>query len=183
VAGATRNGPNIVALLTDFGTGSVYVGAMKGVIATISPRTAVLDVTHGVAPQAVDEGAFLLAATCRSFPEGTVFAAVVDPGVGSAREAVLVEAGGRMFVAPDNGLLGRVIERERASGGVRAWYVRERRLFLSEVSNTFHGRDVFAPVAARLASGQIEAGDVGPEAPLESLVALERSGTWVGKVV
>lgn len=150
---------------------------MKGVIASIAPRARVIDLAHGVAPGAIDEGAFFLAATVRHFPEGTVFVAVVDPGVGSAREAVLLDAAGRLFLAPDNGILGGVLER---APGARAWVVRERRHFLSEVSATFHGRDVFAPVAARLAAGRIRPEDTGPEVALGRLA---RAPSGSGKVV
>jgi len=154
-----------IALITDFGTGSVYAGIMRGVIAALAPDVAVVDLTHEIAPQAVEEAGFLLASSYRYFPEGTVFAAVVDPGVGTGREVVLLEASARRFLAPDNGLLGPVIDREP---GATARHVRTRRLFLEPLSATFHGRDVFAPVAARLAAG-LDPREVGPSVPLGSL--------------
>jgi S-adenosylmethionine hydrolase len=155
--------------LTDFGDGSVYVGAMKGVIAAICPTANVIDITHGVEPQCVEEAAFLLASAYRFFPPATTFACVVDPGVGSAREIALVEAAGRRFLAPDNGLLGGVLARETPT---LARHVRERRFFLPEVSSTFHGRDIFAPVAARLAAGEIAPEAVGPAVDPARLVRI-----------
>lgn len=139
-----------IALLTDFGTGSVYVGQLKGAIARRAPSVPTIDLTHEVEPQAVDEAAFLLAGAVPHFPEETVFLAVVDPGVGSAREILIVSCGGgRLFVAPDNGLLGLVLER---APDARAWHV-GRALYASAAA-TFHGRDIMAPVAARLAAGE-----------------------------
>jgi S-adenosylmethionine hydrolase len=156
--------PTIV-LLTDFGHGSPYVGEMKGVIASLAPGVAVLDLSHDVRPQDVREGAFLLGEGWRRFPRGSVFVAVVDPGVGSERAIVALQARGAVFLAPDNGLLSHVwrelVSRETrpAASAVsretpwRLFTVSNRRLFLPRVSATFHGRDVFAPVAARLARG------------------------------
>jgi S-adenosyl-L-methionine hydrolase (adenosine-forming) len=169
VSGGLPSGPNVIALLTDFGAGSVYVGAMKGVMATIAPNASVIDITHGVTPQAIDEASFLLGATYRNFPRGTTFVTVVDPGVGSARDIVLVEARDWRFLAPDNGVLTAVLTREEPRA---ARYVRERRLFLRDVSATFHGRDIFAPVAARLAAGEIYFADVGPAARPADLTRL-----------
>jgi hypothetical protein len=136
------------ALLTDFGTGSIYVGQLKGVLAALAPGHAVVDLTHEIEPQAVDEAAFLLARTFEVFPPATIFLCVVDPGVGSAREILIVEGSERRFVAPDNGLLALAIERlvePRAFRVGAAHY--------HGASATFHGRDVIAPVAARLAGG------------------------------
>ena len=171
MSGGAPGGPSVkvIALLTDFGDGSVYVGAMKGVIASICPGATVIDITHGVEPQCVEEAAFLLAAVDRFFPSGTTFVAVVDPGVGSAREIALVDAGGRRYLAPDNGLLTRVLAR---GGPSRALYVQRAKHFLPEVSATFHGRDIFAPIAARLASGEIAPEEVGPDAPVARLKRL-----------
>lgn len=139
-----------IALLTDFGAGSVYVGQMKGAIATRAPECTLLDLCHEVEPQAVDEAAFLLASAFPHFPERTVFAAVVDPGVGSAREIAILRAGGRHFVAPDNGLLALVLA--RLSGKGRAFHV--GREWYDGAAATFHGRDVIGPIAARLAAGE-----------------------------
>lgn len=140
----------MITLLTDFGTADGFVAAMKGVIATRAPGAVIVDATHDVPPQDVRAGAFALLGYAFYFPTGTVHVAVVDPGVGSARRAIAVEAGGRWYVGPDNGLFTGIYDREP---GWRAWHLTEDRFFEHPVSATFHGRDVFAPVAAALASG------------------------------
>lgn len=134
-----------IALLTDFGYLDPYVGIMKGVIASIAPGVPILDITHGVPPQDVLVAAIHLEAAWRYFPTGTVFVVVVDPEVGGGRRALVATAQGRHFVAPDNGVLtlipGALYRRIDADWG------------LPEQSRTFHGRDIFAPVAAKLARG------------------------------
>lgn len=142
----------IIALLTDFGTRDYYVGAMKGVILSIAPSAVIVDITHEIEPQNICEAAFTLRACYRDFPAGAIFAAVVDPGVGSGRRSLVVESEGYYFVAPDNGLLSFVV-----SDGARVFALTNERYFRAPVSNTFHGRDIFAPVAAHLSLG------VGPE--------------------
>lgn len=149
----------IVTLLTDFGTADYFVGAMKGVILGRDPRITIVDVTHEVPPQDVRAAAFTLLAGYEAFPAGTVHVAVVDPGVGSARRALAVEAGGHRFVGPDNGLFGWIMDREP---GACAFHVTDERVFRHPVSTTFHGRDVFAPVAAALATG-VSPWELGPE--------------------
>lgn len=140
----------IVTLLTDFGTTDYFVGAMKGVLLSRAPGVAPVDLTHDIPAHDVQAAAFTLLAAYRCFPEGTVHLAVVDPGVGSERRAIAVEAGGHRFVGPDNGLFGWVLERE---GGGRVVHLTREAHFRAPVSATFHGRDVFAPVAAALAAG------------------------------
>jgi S-adenosylmethionine hydrolase len=144
-----------IALLTDFGTRDYYVGAMKGAILSIAPSVVIVDITHEVPPQDVGEAAYTLQACYRDFPAGTVFVAVVDPGVGSDRRALIVEAQGYYFVAPDNGLLTFVLEDD-----ARVFDLTNERYFRDRVSNTFHGRDIFAPVAAHLSLG-VRAGEFG----------------------
>jgi hypothetical protein len=140
----------VITLLTDFGLADHYVAAMKGVILGICPRARLIDITHQIAPFSISEGAYTLAQAWKNFPRGTVHLAVVDPGVGSARRAMAAEMEGHRFVAPDNGLLTMVL----ASGrGARIREISERRYFRAPVSSTFHGRDIFAPVAAHLAKG------------------------------
>lgn len=146
-------------MLTDFGTQDHFVAAMKGVILGRAPDAALVDVTHEVPPQDVETAAFLLLAAHDAFPPGTVHLAVVDPGVGSDRRAVVVDAGGQRFVGPDNGLFGPVLDRYPAA---RVHHAADGRLFRHPVSDTFHGRDVFAPVAGSLAAG-LDAAEVGPE--------------------
>jgi S-adenosylmethionine hydrolase len=148
----------VVALLTDFGTEDHYVGAVKGAILTVCPEANLVDVAHGVPPHDVVAGAFALAAAYRFFPAGTVFLAVVDPGVGSARRALAVEAAGYRFVGPDNGLFTFLLRDARPA---RVHEVANAGLFRFEVSHTFHARDVFGPVAGHLARG-LPLEDVGP---------------------
>ena len=137
----------MIAILTDFGTLDPYVGIMKGVILGINPHAQIVDLTHAVQPHAVRQGAFLLANSALYFPPGTVFLAVVDPGVGGARRPIAAEAGGYRFVGPDNGLLSYAI---RELGGGRAVLLTEPSFRLPRVSYSFHGRDIFAPAAAYL---------------------------------
>ena len=155
----------VIALLTDFGVRDTYVGEVKGAVLSINPSVTIVDITHHIPPQDVRVGAFLLGNAVAAFPAGTVFVAVVDPGVGSERRPMLVETPQGAFVAPDNGLLSRVIwldERHAApssSGssplplGVKAWRLTNPAYWRESVSNTFHGRDVFAPAAAHFAAG------------------------------
>ena len=140
-----------IALLTDFGSRDHYAGVVKGVIASIAPRASVIDITHGVPAQSIAAGAIALAQSWRYFPARTVFMAVVDPGVGTSRAAIAIESrAGARFVGPDNGLLSLAA----AEAGVkRAVKLESRRYRLSDVSSTFHGRDIFAPAAAWLWRG------------------------------
>ena len=142
----------IVTLLTDFGTADHYVGVMKGVLLSLAPGVAVVDLSHEVAPGGIAEGAYALLASYTHLPKGTVHLAVVDPGVGSQRRAVIVEAAGQYFVGPDNGLFSYLLDREpgalvREVGAAGLAFSRE------PLSRTFHGRDLFAPLAAALARG------------------------------
>jgi hypothetical protein len=152
--------PTIVALLSDFGTQDHYVGAMKGAVLSVCPDAQLVDVVHDLVPHDVEAGSFVLASSVEAFPTGTVFLAVVDPGVGTARRALAVEKDGRRFVAPDNGLLTHVLA---GAGEARVHAITNAGLFRYQVSPTFHGRDVFGPVAGHLARGMaIE--EVGPPA-------------------
>ncbi|TET31283.1 MAG: hypothetical protein E3J72_22780 [Planctomycetota bacterium] len=148
----------IISIITDFGYDDVYVGQMKGVIAQIDPAATVIDLTHGVHPQDIVEGAFLLAGSWRFFPTGTVHVAVVDPGVGSRRKILAAEAGGHFFVAPDNGILELVFEYAernsfRGSTPIEIVSVENPACRLPDLSVTFHGRDIMAPAAAHLTRG------------------------------
>jgi hypothetical protein len=149
---------SIVTLLTDFGTDSPYVAAMKGVILAINPALTIVDLTHAIPPQDVRLGAFVLSQVCPRFPEGTIHVAVVDPGVGSQRAIVYVESDGQRYIGPDNGLLSRVA---RPTGAARIVALENRDLWLPRVSTTFHGRDIMAPVAARLTLG-LDVNRLGP---------------------
>ncbi len=139
-----------IALLTDFGMRDYFVGAMKGAVLSICETVQIVDITHEIEPQNIASAGFTLRACYKSFPAKTIFVAVVDPGVGSNRRAILVETKDYFFVAPDNGLLGFVFNENVE---FRVHEVTNQRYFAERVSRTFHGRDVFAPVAAHLANG------------------------------
>jgi S-adenosylmethionine hydrolase len=149
----------IIALLTDFGTKDYFVGAMKGVIFTINPETKIVDITHEISPQDIKSAAFTLRACYRNFPRKTIFVTIVDPGVGSNRRAILAETEDYFFIAPDNGLLSFAFEEAES---LRVFELTERQFFSENVSQTFHGRDIFAPVAAHL-SGGVETSRFGRE--------------------
>lgn len=156
----------VITLTTDFKTGSPYVAAMKGVILSINPAATIVDITHDIPPQNVRQGALALSQTVEWFPPDTIHIGVVDPGVGSDRRIIYAQIHGQHFVVPDNGLVSRLALTHRPST-IR--HVRRPELWLPEVSNTFHGRDIMAPVAARLSLG-LSPEELGP--PLEHLVHL-----------
>ena len=137
-----------IALLTDFGTRDYFVASMKGVILSIDPTAVIVDITHDIPPQGISEAAFTLRACYPCFPAGTIFVVVIDPGVGSERRAILAEAGGYYFIAPDNGLLSFVLD-----DTARVFEIVNREFATADVSSTFHGRDIFAPAAAHLSRG------------------------------
>jgi hypothetical protein len=139
----------IVTLTTDFGLSDHFVGVMKGVILGIQPSAQVIDISHGVRPFEIVDGAYTIAQAYRYFPKKTIHVVVVDPGVGSARRPLLAEMAGQYFIAPDNGVLSMVLAREKP----KVRHITSERYFLRPVSRTFHGRDVFSPVAAHLAAG------------------------------
>ena len=140
----------LVTLLTDFGTSDYYVAAMKAVILGRNPQTPIVDITHEIPPQDIQAAAFVLLAVYNAFPRATVHTVVVDPGVGSPRRAIIVAAAGQFFVGPDNGVFSYIYDCEPDA---RVFDVKGERLFRKVVSTTFHGRDVFAPLAATLAGG------------------------------
>jgi S-adenosylmethionine hydrolase len=158
----------VIGLFTDYGWDDPYVSQLKGVILTINPDARILDLTHSAAPFNITEGAYLLDKCSEEFPAGTIFVAVVDPGVGTDRDPVLLETGkDKFFIGPDNGLFTRVLARE---GFLRAWTLDKPELFRSgDTSRTFHGRDIFAPIAAHLAAG-LDPDRLGT--PLKTLVLL-----------
>lgn len=178
-----------IVLATDFGLADGYVGMMRGVIAGINPTAGVVDLTHGIGAQDIRHGAVILADSCSYFPHGSIFVAVVDPGVGTDRAAILLETPDYCFIAPDNGLLTLVCRRYDAAfgdtdttadgdttdtnvatpAGCRAWRLTNPAYWRHPVSRTFHGRDVFAPAAAHLALG-ISPAAMG--APAAEIIAL-----------
>lgn len=140
----------MIALLTDFGTKDYFVAAMKGVVLSINEEAKIVDITHEIEPQNIKSAGFTLASVYQNFPPKTIFVSVVDPGVGSNRRAILVETDKYFFVAPDNGLLSFIFQREQ---DFQVFELTDPRFFLPNVSKTFHGRDVFAPVGAWLSKG------------------------------
>ena len=153
--------PPIVALLTDFGWKDANVGVMKGVILAIAPQTCLVDLSHEVGAQDIREAAWLLGRSAPYFPEGTIFLVVVDPGVGTTRRGMAARLGDHLVVGPDNGVATRLIERAETGGESIAYRALDQaRYWLPKPSRLFHGRDLFAPVAAHLASG-VPLEDVG----------------------
>jgi S-adenosylmethionine hydrolase len=140
----------IITLLTDFGTKDQYLASMKGVILTINPRCLLIDITHQLNPHDIEEGAFLLASAYSYFPRGTIHLSVVDPEVGGRRNPILLVTQDYFFVGPDNGLFTLVARMEKVKQVV---VLTQKKYFLPKVSSTFHGRDIFAPVAAHLSLG------------------------------
>jgi hypothetical protein len=171
-----------IVFLTDYGLGDEFVGVCHGVIARIAPDARVIDLTHAIARQNVLQGALVLGRSAAFMPAGAVFLAVVDPGVGSGRRGIAVEAaGGALLVGPDNGVLSMAWD---ALGGARrAFEIASEAVVLSPVSKTFHGRDVFAPAAAHLAAG-LAPDRVGPQLDVADLEVIELPGPMVapGKV-
>ncbi len=150
---------NIITLLTDFGETDGFVGTMKGVILGIHPAARIIDISHQIPPQDIDAGAFVLRNCYRYFPERTIHVVVIDPGVGSERRIILVETERYFFLAPDNSVLKYIFHEEKIK---RVFNITNHNFFLKQISHTFHGRDIFAPVAAHLASG-IAPGRFGEE--------------------
>lgn len=179
--------PPVIALMTDFGLEDAFVGVMKGVIATICRSARVIDLTHAISAQNVRQAAFHLDRSIGYFPDETIFVCVVDPGVGTTRRAIGVEAGPYRFVAPDNGLLTPVFERWPDA---RCHELTNAAYQLSNKSATFHGRDLFSPAAAHLAAG-VPLDAFGPAIPLTECARmkmfrnrpLEDGNGWQGEII
>ena len=162
---------SVITLTTDFGTGDAYVASMKGVILTTNPEAVIVDICHTIEPQNVLQAAFILGTAYKYFPTGTIHVAVVDPGVGSQRKAIILKTPTALFLAPDNGVLSYIIngmdktpaktttqiaanpEPRKLGGGLEAVAITNQDFWREPVSATFHGRDIFAPVAALLSVG------------------------------
>ncbi|RMD47727.1 MAG: hypothetical protein D6834_00245 [Aquificota bacterium] len=140
----------IIALLTDFGLSDGFVGSVKGVIKTINPSADIIDISHNVNSFDILEGALILKASYSYFPKGTIFTVVVDPGVGSKRDAIIVKTKDYFFVAPDNGILSLALKNEKIEKIIN---IQNEKFFLPRDNNTFHGRDIFAPVSAYISKG------------------------------
>ncbi len=177
---------SIITLLTDFGTENVYVGVMKGVILSLNPSAVIVDICHDIDPQDVVEAAYLIKSSYRYFPERTVHVIVVDPGVGGDRAIVAIELTGHIFLAPDNGVLTLLIDEGEIDASVR---VENTRYFLNSISQTFHGRDIFAPVAAHISKG-VNIKKLGPPLDQQDLNRvsipkpyLSNAGELAGKII
>lgn len=174
----------VITLLTDFGNADYFVAAVKGVILTINPLATLVDITHEIPPQDIEAGAFTLLSCYRDFPAGTIHVGVVDPGVGSTRRPIVVNAGSHYFVGPDNGLFSYVLDREPSH---QVFHVTASEYFRETPSTTFHGRDIFAPVAAALSKG-LKPAKLGPqvddEVRLAPLAAVKRrDGKVEGRII
>jgi len=155
----------IVTLTTDFGNSDAYVAAMKGRILSITPEVNIVDVSHEIEPGNILQAAFVLSGSLGFFPEGTVHLVVVDPTVGSPRRGLAISSGGHFFVGPDNGVFTLFL------GGASVHELKRKEFFAKDISPTFHGRDIFAPVAAHLALGaSVEA--FGPEVSDPTLIEI-----------
>jgi hypothetical protein len=144
----------IISLITDFGLRDAYVGIMKGVILGINPKAQIVDLTHEIRPQSIKEAAFVLRGAYHFFPSGTIHIVVIDPGVGSKRRPLLVQTPNYFFLAPDNGVLELIYQNE----SVEVFYLSNKKYFLPNISTTFHGRDIFAPVAGYISLGRAAKG-------------------------
>jgi len=173
-----------LTLLTDFGTADYYVGAVKGAILSVNPNVPIVDITHEIPAQDIEAGAFTLLAAYKAFPRGTIHVAVVDPGVGSTRRPIIVTANDQFFVGPDNGIFSYICAH-------RTFHVTAEKYFRPNPSSTFHGRDIFAPVAAALSTG-VAPEEFGPEIndevrlpPLETplrIIHIDRFGNCVTNI-
>lgn len=175
----------LITLLTDFGTADYFVGAMKGAILSVNPQAHIVDITHEIPAHDIEAGAFTLLAAYSSFPPQTIHVAVVDPGVGSARRPLLITAHGHFFVGPDNGLFSYICD---GAPDARVYQLTNENFHRAPVSRTFHGRDIFAPVAGALSQNvpPVELGE-----PLDDYVRLaplapvreEDDGAWSGRIL
>jgi S-adenosylmethionine hydrolase len=174
---------SFITLLTDFGTKDHYVASMKGTILSINPQCTLIDITHHISPHDINEGAFTLANAYSFFPKGTIHLSVIDPGVGGSRKPILIVTPNYLFVGPDNGLFTYALKREKVKKVVA---LTNQNFFLSHMSTTFHGRDLFAPVAAYLSLG-VKPNEFGPK--LDSWVELDferpsiRGGKLIGEIL
>ena len=166
----TAPSPPLVTLTTDFGTRDAYVGTMKGVMLSLRRDLHIVDISHNLPRHGLVPAALMLREACPRFPEKTIHVAVIDPGVGGQRRPILLHLGNHFFLGPDNGIFGRLLADFALVG---AWKLENPDYFLPAVSNTFHGRDLFAPAAAHLAGG-VPPEEFGPEISDPCSVAIPR---------
>jgi len=173
----------VIALLTDFGTKDGYVASMKAVIKTICPEASIIDVSHDIGPQQIAEARFVLWTVYRYFPANAIFVCVVDPAVGTGRKILCLKTEQHVFLAPDNGLLDMVLSESTI---VETYSVSNEKFFLGEISSTFHGRDIFSPVAAHLATGislQSVGTSISLQQPPQFLVSIVGKGSHRGSII
>lgn len=176
----------VISILSDFGTDDEYVGVMKGVMLSICPAASIVDITHQIAPQDIDQAAYLIPSYYHFFPEGTVHIVVVDPGVGSQRNVLAVNHREHFFVAPDNGVLTLLLNAEKSDTIIR---IDNSDYFLEPLSSTFHGRDIFAAVGAYLSCGtKLDA--LGARTEFKDIIRrkdlncrISQTGDLIGKIV
>ncbi|MBC2713895.1 MAG: SAM-dependent chlorinase/fluorinase [Desulfobacteraceae bacterium] len=176
----------MITLITDFGTSDPYVGIMKGVILSVDPSAAIIDITHEIEPQDVSGAAYCIYSAYRYFSPGSIHVVVVDPGVGSHRSIIVLSMAGHYFLAPDNGVLSLILKCGKVDSITK---VENDVYFLKPVSNTFHGRDIFAPVAGHLSKG-LPVDRLGPEIKTDQTALLDlpmpyqsQNGEIVGTVI
>ncbi|MEI7694040.1 MAG: SAM-dependent chlorinase/fluorinase [Chlorobium sp.] len=177
----------VIVLMTDFGLTDPFVGQMKGVILSLAPAAQIIDLTHAISPQNIAQGAFLLGKSKQFFPDGTIFVAVVDPGVGTSRKAIAIKTDRYTFLAPDNGLLTAILQGDNIRHCV---HITKEHYMLRTQSSTFHGRDVFSPAAAHLAASvsPLELGDeIDPSAcariSLPNCTTSDNGKSWNGQII
>lgn len=175
-----------IVLTSDFSLSDNFVGVMKGVISNLAPDAKVIDLTHNIEPQNYKQAAFILSVSVKYFPMGTIFVCIVDPGVGSSRNSIAVETEDYTFISPDNGTLSYILQKYTPKG---IYSIENDKYFLDKVSATFHGRDIFAPVAAHLANG-LKVEDVGERVSPISLITVpdpqcfnDAQNIWHGEVL
>lgn len=179
--------PPVIVLMTDFGLRDSYVGQMKGVILSIAPDARIIDLTHEISPQNIAHGAFILEKSAGYFPAGSIFVSVVDPGVGTSRNAIAIQTERAIWLAPDNGLLSSILQTRRVTAAVT---ITESTYLLPVRSSTFHGRDVFSPAAAHLATGvpieslgkKIDPAECA-RIPMPECHSADNGKTWEGSII
>ncbi len=168
---------SIITLITDFGVEDAYVGIMKGVVLSINPAAVFVDITHHINPQDIVQAAYIIKSSYKYFPKGTVHMMVVDPGVGTERAIVALEMMGQFFLTPDNGVLTLLMDEGEIDSIVR---VKNKRYFLKPLSQTFHGRDIFAPIGANISKG-MAIKKLGPPLDRQELVHLNIQKPYISK--
>jgi len=177
----------ILTLTTDFGTGDFGIGQMQGVIWKIAPETRIIDLSHDISPHNIDQAALMLGRTTPYFPPGTVHIVVVDPGVGTQRRAIAAALGNQFFVGPDNGVFHFMLENARKAGGpITIVHLNNPEYWLSDVTDVFHGRDIFSPVGAYISKG-VTLPELGAQIhdaiQLDGFQAAPMPGGWQAKVI